>query len=1416
MHVDVEVTIRQLQKTILEHREKLEVIIQRATLAEKEVSSLKERFDDAKQSLQIQKASAMEQAVEVLNQSTLETELAAKEKKISQLADDIQSLQSTVNNLKETSASQIVHLEELLVKKNKTIEELEEKLTQQKDYAKIKKELNILKYMGFSNKRNSRNQHHSPESGPDTTSKLLLSKEETLRPDTTSKLLLNKEKAFQSQNISLKETDSDLSGEEIVSSYTNVLKKEDSSGSPSTTTSPQDMCSTDAEQHMNGSELKSLRHTFKPKSFSYDHVTLDKLQECLSQCMEKHVDDTLNTLNISRCVRELLSMHNIGQRIFAKFVLGLSQGTVSELLSKPKPWEKLTEKGRDSYRKMHAWSTDDKCIYMLKALVPKKGWLTRKLSHSKAISTSVAVKQTSKECINNTNLRSKCQDITQSKDSGVPSSKQEDPATEERIAQILTEAQNAMLNSKSREKKSPQRNGSISYSSYNGNALRFEEEGKGSEVVDNEGGSTIDRALNISNNCKESFQASNLRRSRKYDNDDIPQEMVARIYREELAKLMGQRVEEGFRLPQALYERTHEEIRHAINIYHQELSCLSQVLPLSTANLNHISTAAALANRNAYTSFTHPISLATSQSQLEVPIDATVQTQSHKNDKRSGCGSETESICRHGSAFSLVRPKTETGTSLVKPTVSHQYNTNHTSLPTMSVMSLAEMPHSGEDLSTSASPLQQMQSITNSLLSQSSLANLPNTPQRPTKAVLTPITQHQFDQYSNLNTEEIVKNVKEQLSQYSISQRLFGESVLGLSQGSVSDLLARPKPWHLLTQKGREPFIRMKIFLGDENAVHKLVASQYKIPPEKLMRTGGFGGPSNLPSASSELPHGTVEPVAAHHHALDKSYTLLNMKLPLPMTMKRSSPTTSPSISVPTNLPSSTLSTVHNKQTTSRMPHHSPPSMPYLQPSVYEMAAMTTDFDTQSITSKIKDTLLAHNIGQKIFGEVVLGLSQGSVSELLSKPKPWHMLSIKGREPFIRMQLWLNDTKNLEKLQALKNQRRGANKRRKNETYMDGNWSHYENHTYNHAFPPPSQYFSTKKQRILFSEEQKEALRLVFSMDPYPSTATIEFLSSELNLSVRTITNWFHNHRMRLKQQPLSKNDDSETNPEHLASGVKEGTKFDPVQFRMILNHRLAELTRNKGNNTFHKMYSTYQNTAGQSTFNDSFGTLDLSVSSQLFPRRSNNAYDFQFTSETVTGETDDHTNSELNEDSSYSYDRGLSESSDRESLSSYDTRQEQEDFKSSVSAPSSSSKRRKPAMPQWVDPGMEMSPDSDLCSESENNEEEPLKKGDEEIINGVCVLQTGQFDLRVSKEHTVCIEPAPAPDIKSRSKQEPVNRDLILEVTNKEGLTATENKEFQGNIKIHRKHNIERLERCLQDQGQDWDVDDEVGKKTL
>lgn len=70
--------------------------------------------------------------------------------------------------------------------------------------------------------------------------------------------------------------------------------------------------------------------------------------------------------------------------------------------------------------------------------------------------------------------------------------------------------------------------------------------------------------------------------------------------------------------------------------------------------------------------------------------------------------------------------------------------------------------------------------------------------------------------------------------------------------------------------------------------------------------------------------------------------------------------------------------------------------------------------------SVVTPLLVLFSLGQRLFGETILGLTQGSVSDLLARPKPWHKLSLKGREPFVRMQLWLNDPNNVEKLMDMK------------------------------------------------------------------------------------------------------------------------------------------------------------------------------------------------------------------------------------------------------------------------------------------------------------------------------------------------------------------------------------------------------------
>lgn len=107
------------------------------------------------------------------------------------------------------------------------------------------------------------------------------------------------------------------------------------------------------------------------------------------------------------------------------------------------------------------------------------------------------------------------------------------------------------------------------------------------------------------------------------------------------------------------------------------------------------------------------------------------------------------------------------------------------------------------------------------------------------------ITQEHFDKYGAISTEELVKEVKDYLSNNSISQRQFGEKILGLSQGSVSDLLARPKTWDMLTQKGREPFIRMRIFLEEAEKYANKKETSFASMIEELHSTAGvlYDGP---------------------------------------------------------------------------------------------------------------------------------------------------------------------------------------------------------------------------------------------------------------------------------------------------------------------------------------------------------------------------------------------------------------------------------------------------------------------------------------------------------------------------------------------------------------------------------------------
>lgn len=56
---------------------------------------------------------------------------------------------------------------------------------------------------------------------------------------------------------------------------------------------------------------------------------------------------------------------------------------------------------------------------------------------------------------------------------------------------------------------------------------------------------------------------------------------------------------------------------------------------------------------------------------------------------------------------------------------------------------------------------------------------------------------------------------------------------------------------------------------------------------------------------------------------------------------------------------------------------------------------------------------------------------------------------------------------------------------------------------------------------MILSPEEKSALHAAYNADAYPAPTAIDKIAKELNLPESTVINWFHNHRSRLKRQPI-------------------------------------------------------------------------------------------------------------------------------------------------------------------------------------------------------------------------------------------------------------------------------------------------------
>ncbi|KAM6337937.1 homeobox protein cut-like 1 isoform 5-T5 [Alca torda] len=980
----------------------LERANQRAEVAQREAETLREQLSSANKSLQlatqIQKAPDVEQAIEVLTRSSLEVELAAKEREIAQLVEDVQRLQGSLTKLRENSSSQISQLEQQLTAKNSTLKQLEEKLKGQADYEEVKKELNILKSMEFA---------PSESSGAQDASKPL------------EVLLLEKNRSLQSENATLRITNSDLSGPystNSISSQSPLQQSPDVNG----------MAPSPSQSESAGSISEG---------------------------------EEIDTAEIARQVKEQLIKHNIGQRIFGHYVLGLSQGSVSEILARPKPWNKLTVRGKEPFHKMKQFLSDEQNILALRSIQGRQR--ENPGQNLNRLFQEVPKRRNGSEGNITTRIRTT------------------ETGSDEAIKSILEQAKRELQVQKTAEPAQPPS------ASSSGNS------------------------------------------------DDAIRSILQQARREMEAQQAA--LEPALKTPP---------------LSQADISILSPKL-VSTPAMSSVSSYSPLA-----------ISLKKHSSVTDSSISALQNLSGLKKEPQEAPVLELHGVS--DSAQGMLRHvKNELGRGGVWK--DHWWNTvqherRNTALPedvkveeasggkekvsnqTRPDRSQLQGPSSSEywkEWPNAESPYSQSSELSMTGASRSETPQnspLPSSPivslSKPSKPSVPPLTPEQYEiyMYQEVDTIELTRQVKEKLAKNGICQRIFGEKVLGLSQGSVSDMLSRPKPWSKLTQKGREPFIRMQLWLNGElgqcvlpaqgqqqgQVLHSVTSLQ-----DSLQQ--GCASSESTPKTSASCSPAPESPMSSSESV--KSLTeLVQQPCPAIETSKdgKSQESGEPSAS--------------ESQSTTPLPLSGHSAL-----SIQELVAMSPELDTYGITKRVKEVLTDNNLvwltslkssrrarkcapnsalGQRLFGETILGLTQGSVSDLLARPKPWHKLSLKGREPFVRMQLWLNDPNNVEKLMDMKRMEKKAYMKRRHSSVSDSQSceSSSAGIDYSQGASPQPQH-QLKKPRVVLAPEEKEALKRAYQQKPYPSPKTIEELATQLNLKTSTVINWFHNYRSRIRRE---------------------------------------------------------------------------------------------------------------------------------------------------------------------------------------------------------------------------------------------------------------------------------------------------------
>uniref|UniRef100_A0A3Q2D786 Homeobox protein cut-like n=1 Tax=Cyprinodon variegatus TaxID=28743 RepID=A0A3Q2D786_CYPVA len=974
---------------------------------------------------------------EVLS-AQVEAALLAKDREILRLLENVQRLQFTLQEAQEASSNQILELERQLAYKTEAVERLEAKLQSQMDYEEIKTELSILKVMKLASANGS-----SSQDSAKAAEALLLDKEVFLP---SQKFMGDKSRILHSRET-IRPPGSHSSSSQAGSRASPSPGPPTLDGSSSVLDLPRPFsaspCSADrlSADHLLHKQLLSPH--FKKEGLMAFPTALYAAKVALMSASQGSAggsgveaglpsdqsesgsssagdEDQLDTAEIAFQVKEQLLKHNIGQRVFGHYVLGLSQGSVSEILARPKPWRKLTVKGKEPFIKMKQFLSDEQNILALRTIqVRQRGSITPRIRTPETGSDDAIrniLEQAKKEI----------QSQRGGKEEKLPA-RSRSSSSDETIKNILEQARREM----EAQQQALMEMEACGRSSTSSSGVQVERLGPPERsrvlplpisIKQEEGG------------CVAVCMASSISSPQTPLSVLSPAAFVQNIIR----KVKSEIGEAG-----TYFDQHWSQERGAMILGSRPFSSVSPSLSSSSSG---------------------PPTLPRSWPRLENGDGLANSEEVSNADDEPGLGRPVE-----------VKVESDTSVS-------------------------GESPGPGPGR----------------------LSYYPAYIPRALKPTVPPLTPEQYEMYMyrEVDTIELTRQVKEKLAKNGICQRIFGEKVLGLSQGSVSDMLSRPKPWSKLTQKGREPFIRMQLWLLDQ-----LGQSLSQTPNQGKSPATAQSSPSPPPSPAESHPSPLAEPVSLSLESSKENQQPDGLALGLP--------------SHPEG----------GKSTPSLMGLHQPTT----QLGIQELVAMSPELDTYIITKKVKEVLTDNNLGQRLFGETILGLTQGSVSDLLSRPKPWHKLSLKGREPFVRMQLWLNDPHNVDKLRIMKKMEKKAYLKRRYGLLSTGSDSDSPSTRSECVSPALASldlcpFSQVKKPRVVLGAEEKEALRRAYLQEPYPSQNTIEMLASQLNLKTNTVINWFHNYRSRMRREVLMgglPDNDTDADPNSYSPSVTRSPASD-------------------------------------------------------------------------------------------------------------------------------------------------------------------------------------------------------------------------------------------------------------------------------